>query len=122
MYLYLAIALLSASLSGFGVWKVQDWRHDAQEKERMEQANELRRINAKTSDTSSASYEKGKTSETIRYQTIFESVEKIIDRPVYRDTLCWDDPGLRALDAALSRDSAAPGQSAGAVPRPTQTK
>lgn len=36
LYTYVATALIAASLAATGVWKVQDWRYGAKEKERVE--------------------------------------------------------------------------------------
>lgn len=47
MYTYLATGLIAASLSATGAWKVQDWRFDAKEKERVEQQLESERLRAK---------------------------------------------------------------------------
>ena len=43
MYTYLLAAIVSAALSGFGVWKVQEWRYGAKEAERAEIAAEVSR-------------------------------------------------------------------------------
>lgn len=47
LYTYAATALIAASLAATGVWKVQDWRYGAKEKERAEQQLENERIAAK---------------------------------------------------------------------------
>ena len=36
LYTYVATALIAASLAATGAWKVQNWRYDAKEKERVE--------------------------------------------------------------------------------------
>lgn len=47
----------------------------------------------------------GKT--RVVYRTITEMVDKIVDRPIYRDR-CLDDDGLRLANAALGGVAAAP--------------
>lgn len=49
LYQLLASALVSALLTGASVWKVQEWRHGALEKDRVEQSLESQRIVAKAS-------------------------------------------------------------------------
>jgi len=36
------------------------------------------------------------------YRTITETVDRIVDRPVYRAGMCFDDDGVRAANAALA--------------------
>ena len=44
MYAYLLAAIVSAALSGIGVWKVQDWRYGAKEADRVEAAREKEKL------------------------------------------------------------------------------
>ncbi len=47
MYTYIATALIAATVAATGAWKVQSWRFDAKEKERVEQQLESERLRAK---------------------------------------------------------------------------
>lgn len=47
LYQLLASAIIGAVLSGASIWKVQEWRHGALEKDRVEQSLESQRIVAK---------------------------------------------------------------------------
>lgn len=49
------------------------------------------------------------------YATITRHVDRIVDRPVYRD-VCLDADGLRDINAALAGTSIDPGGAASAVP------
>lgn len=51
----------------------------------------------------------------ITYRTIEKVVDRIVDRPVYRN-VCFDSDGLRAANSALTRASPAPRQPNGLVP------
>lgn len=51
----------------------------------------------------------------IVYRTITEMVDKIVDRPVYRN-VCLDDDGLRLANAALGGVAVAPAAVGGAAP------
>lgn len=53
----------------------------------------------------------------IHYQTITRYVDRIIDRPVYRD-LCFDVDGLRAANIALAGPTPPSRERDGALPRP----
>ena len=45
--------------------------------------------------------EKAKAKREIIYQTITKTVDRIVDRPVYRSD-CIDDDGMHAIDAAIT--------------------
>lgn len=47
MYTYVATALIAATVAATGAWKIQNWRFDAKEKERVEQQLESERLRAK---------------------------------------------------------------------------
>jgi hypothetical protein len=117
MYTYLATAIVAAALAFAGAWRVQEWRHDALDKERIEAANELRRERERGADNAAASHEAFKENERVVYKTITETVDKIVERPVYRN-VCLDADGLRQLNAAITGRIAAPGELAPALPRP----
>jgi hypothetical protein len=51
----------------------------------------------------------------IKYRTITKIVEKLVERPVYRD-VCFDDDGLRLVNAALTGSPAPAGQPAHPLP------
>ena len=113
IWTHMAAAVVAGALAFGGAWRVQDWRFDAKEKERLEQEAELRRMNAKRVDTA-VSHENFKERERVVYQTITETVDRIVERPVYRN-VCLDDDGVRALNAAV-RGAADPGVTAPDVP------
>lgn len=112
-------ALLSAAVAAalaFGsAWKIQDWRHDAAELTRQEDAAELVRLAARKTDVAAVSHEEFKERERVVYQTITETVDRIVERPVYRN-VCLDTSGLRALADAIHGCTDHPGQPAPAVP------
>lgn len=109
----ITIAILVMSF-GAG-WTVQGWRRDAADKERAEAAQELQRENRRGANTASSGHEKDREAIRTEFITITETVEKIVEKPVYRN-VCFDDDGMRALRAAIGPGPAAskPGP---AVPR-----
>lgn len=115
IYTYVAAALIGLAVGGASIWRLQEWRHDAQDKERIETARETERLRARTADKASEGHEVFKEKERVVYQTITETVDRIIERPVYRNT-CIDPDGLQQLNAAIAGSSATTGQPAPAVP------
>lgn len=96
------IAAALAGLLAFGsAWKIQDWRFDSKEKERLEQVQEAKRMREKQVVTASANYEKKKEATRIKYVTITETVEKIVDRPVYKN-ICLDDDGIKLINEGIT--------------------
>lgn len=119
LYAYLAVALLAAALSGIGVWNVQEWRRDSLDKERIEAAAELKRIDAKRIDTAAVGHEKDRAEARTRTITITKEVERVIEKPFYvASELCIDAAGLQQLNAARAPATAASKPSAD-LPRPS---
>ncbi len=115
MYAYAAALLIGLAVGGASIWRVQEWRHDAQDKERIEAAQETARLRARVADTAAVTHEDFKEKERVVYQTITETVDRIVERPVYRN-VCLDADGLRELNAAVAGSRPAASQSAPAVP------
>jgi hypothetical protein len=107
LYTYAATALVAVGIGFAGGWKTQDWRYGAIEAKRLSAIAEAEKKRDKASYGASVTFEKGRTQVETRYQTITETVEFIVDRPVYRDTICFTDDGLRALRDA-TRETATP--------------
>jgi hypothetical protein len=120
IWTYVATAIIASALSFGGAWKVQNWRHDAMEKARIEAEAELQRLKARRVDVASVAHEEFKTKERVVYEVITQTVDKIVERPVYRN-VCLDDDGLRALNAAVTGANAS-GEPAPAVPGPAPGK
>lgn len=116
LYTHAAAAIVAGALAFGGAWKVQAWRYDAAEKQRIEQeAKDLHRATERAQASSGAFEEKRATNE-IRYRTVTVTLEKIVERPVYLQQ-CFDDDGLRALNSQISR-SADPGEPQLKLPKP----
>ncbi len=115
MWAYAAAAAVAGALAFGSAWRVQDWRYEAREAERLEQAAEKRRMDAKQVDGAAVGHEQFKERERVVYQTITETVDRIVERPVYRN-VCIDADGLRALNDAVRGGPADPGVAAPAVP------
>ena len=96
----IAVAVSSALSFGAG-WKISDWQHDAKEKARLEAVAEATRFKEKTIATASTAYEGKKEEVRIKYIRTTKVVEKIVDRPVYKN-VCLDDDGLKAINEGIT--------------------
>lgn len=114
LYTHAFAAIAGAAIAFGGAWTVQDWRYGAKEAARLSAAVEAEKARDKASYAAANTFEKGRTHVETVYQTITETVEVIVDRPVYRDTVCFDPDGLRAIRDATA-ETAAPSTS-GTVP------
>ena len=71
---------------------------------------------AKKSNVQAEELEKARADREIIYRTITKTVDRIVDRPVYRSD-CIDDDGLRIANEALTGAPAAAGKPDAAVPK-----
>lgn len=107
LYAVAAIAILGI-LSGIA-YKIRGSGKDAIRLEWAE-ANRLQREKeAKQIAKADEKKEKGDVKAKVVYRTITQTVDKYIDRPIYRN-LCFDADGLRDANAALRNPLATPGK------------
>lgn len=66
-------------------------------------------------DTAATGHEADKAQIRTQIKTITKEVDRVVEKPVYRDTVCFDDDGLRLVRAALGPPTTA-SQPAPAVP------
>ena len=102
MNLTLVAAAIAAAVAFGGAWKIQDWRHDAAELARVTAQQEITQENARLANRAATGFEKDRTKNETRTRTITIEVDKIIDRPVYRN-VCLDTDGLQLIAAAIGR-------------------
>lgn len=112
LYTHLAAALAGAAIGFGGAYQLQNWRYGAIEAKRLSAAVEAEKARDKASYAAANTFEKGRTHVETVFQTITETVEVIVDRPVYRQQ-CFDDDGLRTLRSAVEAAAPSPG---GTVP------
>ena len=114
IYTHLAAALAGAAIAFAGAWQTQNWRYGAIEAKRLSALVQAEKARDKASYAAATTFEKGRTRVETVFETITETVEVIVDRPVYRDTVCYDDSGLRELARAIA-ETATP-QPSGSLP------
>ena len=98
LYLIAGIAILTI-LSGVA-YRI---RESGKESVRLEwaEANRIQReAEAKQIAAASKALEAANAKRKIVYRTITKEVDRVVERPVYRN-VCLDDGGLRCLDAAI---------------------
>ena len=71
--------------------KIQKLKDD-QQKALIEKQNKINKV--------SADYEQLKSEQRVKVETVTREVQKIIERPVYIHTNCFDDDGVSAVNAA----------------------
>lgn len=106
IYTYVATAILSAVLAFGGAWCVQDWRYGSKEADRLEAAAEQKRMNEKAADVAASGHETDKAKTRVQFKTIYQEVDRVVEKPVYRN-VCLDDDGLRLIQAAIGAQPAA---------------
>lgn len=120
MYAYAVTALVAASLAFGAAWKTQNWRYASKEleRQRVEARDQVKKI--ERGDEAATKHEGFKAKEEVRYVTRTKEVERIVERPVYRN-ICIDADGLRILnDEIAGREPAS--EPAPAVPGPAATR
>ena len=86
------------------------------ENKRIAATQEINRENAALANRTSTNFEKARTQNDTRTRTITVEVDKIIERPVFRN-VCIDADGLRLLNSQIRRDTPT-GQPGSAVSGP----
>ena len=91
-------------------------------KENARQVNQraTERLQRQNSNTAAVAHE----SDKVRIQKVFVPITQEVERVVtlYRDRACFDDDGLRAINAAVNRAYNDPGKPGNAVPKAAAPK
>lgn len=110
MVLYLIGAVAVLAIITTGIWKIH---HNGYEKgkaevqaEWNESVDKQAAAELEQSGTASQNLETQRVQTRVVYRTITRSVDKYIDRPVYRN-ICFDDDGMRDANAALRKTAPA---------------
>ncbi len=87
-------------------------------KENTRQVNQraTERLQRQNSNTAAVAHE----SDKVQIQKVFVPITQEVERVVtlYRDRACFDDDGLRAINAAVNRANGDPGEPGDTVPKP----
>lgn len=115
LYTHLAAGIVGLAVGFGGAWQTQNWRYGAIEAKRLSALVEAEKKRDRASYDAATTFEKGRTRVETVFQTITETVETIVDRPIYRN-VCFDDSGLQALRDAAAET--ATGKPSGTMPTP----
>jgi Tfp pilus assembly major pilin PilA len=115
VYGLIALAILGV-LSGIA-WKIYSAGQTAKQVEWGKAAAQQTRKETAQSTHAATQLEAKNAESKVVYKTITRTVDKYIDRPVYR-TECFDADGLRDANAALNGQAAAPPKPDYSMPRP----
>ena len=109
-------AILAAVFAtGFGsAWRIQAWHCAAREKAAVEAALTAYKAEATKAAAASATLETKRDAIRERTRTIVKTVDRIVERPVYRN-VCIEPDGVRLINDALRPPTAA-GQPDGPLP------
>jgi len=115
----LAVVIALGALIAFGLvsYKIYHAGYAAAERECKDAAEKQRAAEAKKGAAASDKKEKQDAKAKVVYRTITKTVDKYIDRPVYRN-VCFDVDGLRDANAALSGALTPAGKPDKRVPKP----
>ena len=103
---YGILALAVMGMVGTGVYKVKQWGGNEVRAEWSAANEKARAEEAAKSAAAAKELEIERAKKKVVYRTITQTVDRIVDRPVYSN-ICLDDDGLRCLDAAIRGESAA---------------
>ncbi|PZO17615.1 MAG: hypothetical protein DCF26_09300 [Burkholderiales bacterium] len=99
--------LVGVTAGGWGAWQVQNWRQNTIELQRIERAAKDTARNVETQYRAEGTFIQEQARAKVIYRRISVEVDKIVERPVYRDQ-CFDADGLRQLGAAIAGREAEP--------------
>lgn len=117
VWIYAAVAAVLLAM-GFGSgYKVESWHRDSLEQAAIQKAEKQVEAEATKQAAASQALETTKEQAHVQYVTITKTVDKIVERPVYRN-VCLDPDGLRAANAAIRGQAADPGKPDAALPGP----
>lgn len=114
------VALIAALLSGSGAWTARGWLCEAKDAERIAAETTVREAVVVQANTAATGHEGDKVKIQTKYVTITETVEKVIENPIYNAT-CFSPDGMRTHSDAVSLTGAA-SQPSYTLPTPAPIK
>lgn len=93
--------LTAAGACFFGGWTANDWRRDAEvlEQKQADAKENFRR--GEPEGEKGKAFEQDKSQIVKQLRPIIREVERVVEKPVYRN-VCLDDDGLRLLRSAIA--------------------
>lgn len=101
IYTHAAAAVVGLAIGFAGAWQVQAWRWDSAELARQQKQQADARAQVRRIDSASGNYEDDRAKTRTEFIEITKEVERVVQKPVYRN-VCLDDDGLRQLERAAA--------------------
>lgn len=118
--IYLGGALAVLAILGGAAYSIHDAGYQKAKTECQEAAAVRREAEARQAESAADKLEKENAKAKVVYRTITRTVDKYIDRPIYRN-VCFDADGLRDANAALRGALTPAGEPDQPVPKPGAT-
>lgn len=100
IYTHAAAVAVGLAIGFSGGWLTQGWRWDSAELARQQKMKTDALAQVRQIDKASEGYEVDRAATKTEFTTITKEVERVIEKPVYRN-VCFDDDGLRQLERAV---------------------
>jgi len=117
----MVLAILLAGGGYYAGWRDRDNEAQIAAGRQIEQSHQQAVAEQQPAIVAAKQLEVANANERVIYQTITKQVDRVVDRPIYRDR-CIDDDGLRLARAAIAGEVAAAAEPAGAVPGPDNAR
>lgn len=116
LYTHAAAALAALAIGFAAGWHTQGWRWGAADAQRLKTEQRDRLVRIERADTAAVAHEAARERIRTEVRFITQEVDRVVERPVYRDGVCLDADGLRLVAAAADGAASSPGGPASAVP------
>lgn len=115
IYTHLAVALFAAIVAGGAAWNVRGWKADSEQAAIVKGLHAAVLAKQAAADKAATQFEVDRARLTRERHVITQEVDRVVERPIYRDGVCLDADGLR-LVAAAAAGAASAGEPTPAVP------
>ena len=98
IYTHLAAALAAA----LAAWTVRAWKADADAADIVAGVHAAVLAQQAAADAAASQFETDRAKLAASRKVITVEVDRVVERPIYRDGMCLDDAGLRLVSAAVA--------------------
>jgi hypothetical protein len=105
LYVFAAVFAAGLAVGGGSIWKVQNWRHAANERDRLAAEAQVQRDQSKRIDRAAESYLTAKAAADSKANIIEREVIRYVQNPA-NSAVCLDPDGLLILQDAAAAEQA----------------
>jgi hypothetical protein len=105
LYVFAAVFAAGLAVGGGSIWKVQNWRHAANERDRLAAEAQVQRDQSKRIDRAAESYLTAKAAADSKANIIEREVIRYVQNPAHAAE-CIDADGLRILADIAAAENA----------------